>query len=84
MKTYICHKEVKAAKIIAIHQQISTGEIPIQLDSDAVGVRVTPEWLNRHPECEVGGYLVQYEDGYLSWSPAEAFEKGYTEVAEEF
>ena len=26
------------------------------------------------------GYLVVYEDGYISWSPAEAFENGYTEV----
>ncbi len=24
-----------------------------------------------------GGYLVEYEDGYLSWSPKEAFEKAY-------
>lgn len=27
---------------------------------------------------KVGGYYVVYEDGYESWSPAEAFEKGYT------
>jgi hypothetical protein len=23
------------------------------------------------------GYLVQYEDGYQSWSPSKAFEEGY-------
>lgn len=28
-------------------------------------------------QCE-GGYYVEYEDGYTSWSPAKAFEDGYT------
>ena len=28
------------------------------------------------------GYVVQYDDGYVSWSPKEAFEKSYTEVQE--
>ena len=23
------------------------------------------------------GYLIQYEDGYMSWSPKKAFEEGY-------
>lgn len=27
------------------------------------------------------GYLVRYEDGYESWSPAEAFEKAYRDFA---
>lgn len=39
------------------------------------------QWLERFaPEDQplTNGYLVQYEDGYVSWSPAEAFEKGYT------
>jgi hypothetical protein len=27
-----------------------------------------------------GGYYVRYEDGYESWSPAKAFEEGYTRV----
>lgn len=30
-----------------------------------------------YPDLE-GGYFVRYEDGYQSWSPAEAFENGYT------
>lgn len=28
----------------------------------------------------IGGYYVRYEDGFESWSPAEAFEKGYTRL----
>lgn len=27
-----------------------------------------------------GDYIVIYEDGYKSWSPAKAFEEGYTRV----
>jgi hypothetical protein len=26
------------------------------------------------------GYLVQYEDGYISWSPKKIFEKAYKEI----
>ena len=29
---------------------------------------------------QVGGYYVVYTGGYKSWSPAEAFEDGYTKV----
>jgi hypothetical protein len=29
---------------------------------------------------QVGGYYVRYPDGYESWSPAKAFEEGYTEA----
>lgn len=33
----------------------------------------------RPSECETdkAGYLVEYEDGYQSWSPADVFEKDY-------
>ena len=51
------------------------GEIEHQL--------VSKEWLKKHTPVDqslVGGYLVKYEDGYTSWSPAEAFEGGYREV----
>lgn len=33
---------------------------------------------NENPEDE--GYLVQYEDGYVSWSPKDVFEKAYRET----
>ena len=26
------------------------------------------------------GYIVKYEDGYISWSPKKAFEEGYIEL----
>ena len=28
-------------------------------------------------DCEIPGYLVEYADGYKSWSPADVFEKAY-------
>lgn len=44
-------------------------------------VMVGREWLARH-NPRAGGYFVQYEDGYQSYSPAEAFRNGYTELRE--
>jgi len=37
-------------------------------------------FLSKH-KPEVGGYFVQYADGYKSFSPAKAFEEGYTLIA---
>jgi len=37
------------------------------------------EYLRKH-NPQVGGYYVVYADGYKSWSPAQAFEEGYTRV----
>ena len=38
---------------------------------------VVPTCITGQPE---DGYRVQYEDGYLSWSPKAAFEKAYRET----
>lgn len=52
-------------------------------------VRVSRNWLDaqeaiarkRVASGELkGGYFVRYEDGYESWSPAQAFEGGYKET----
>lgn len=34
-------------------------------------------YVSKH-DPKAGGYYVVYDDGYKSWSPAEAFEAGYT------
>jgi hypothetical protein len=39
-------------------------------------VSMLEDWHAKHAP-HVGGYFVQYEDGYTSFSPAEAFESGY-------
>ncbi len=37
------------------------------------------DYFEKH-KPEEGGYYVRYEDGYESYSPAEAFEAGYTKI----
>jgi hypothetical protein len=38
---------------------------------------VSQQYANKH-KPHAGGYYVVYKDGYQSFSPAEAFEEGYT------
>ena len=78
---YQCHKIVEASKIIAINpmpaggpDNAPEGEHILIME---VGEHVaSPEWMERH-NPQVGGYFVKYPDGYLSYSPAKAFEEGY-------
>ncbi len=42
-------------------------------------VTVTKDLIARGAPS-VGDYFVQYDDGYKSWSPAKAFEEGYTRL----
>lgn len=42
-------------------------------------IAVSLEFITKHRPT-VGGYLVFYKDGYRSFSPAEAFEDGYTRI----
>ena len=78
---YKCHKIVRAAKITEIESHDSNGEgsyIMIFGEIDG-SLFLTDLWKKRH-NPEVGGYVVIYEDGYTSYSPAEAFEVGYTKI----
>lgn len=83
MKKYKSHKTVRAAKIEAIAPQGSSPEsyaLTLQasrLDNEVV--IVSGAWLRKHTP-QVDGYLVRYNDGYQSFSPAKAFEEGYTEI----
>lgn len=84
MPKYECHKTVWALKIKNIEYEHDD-------DSDAVTATITPAdegygpfvvdeaYLNKH-KPEAGGYYVVYADGYKSFSPAGAFESGYTRV----
>ena len=72
---YLCHKIVRAAKIVGVALSPTPGFHRLALEG-AAHVDVTRMWYgNRAPQP--GGYYVQYEDGYSSYSPAEAFEVGY-------
>jgi hypothetical protein len=71
-------------------EQILNGE-EFHGDDEVVGAFITPkeegyaafpvsrQFMIKHTP-KVGGYYVVYADGYKSWSPAQAFEEGYTRV----
>lgn len=42
-------------------------------------VAVDMAWIEKHKPV-IGGYYVRYADGYESFSPADAFEAGYTAI----
>ncbi len=75
---YRCHKEVHALKIKLIVISEDTGQGVITPEDERYSAFVvSSEYVAKHkPQC--GGYYVVYEDGYKSWSPAEAFESGYS------
>lgn len=75
---YKCHKEVYALKIAAIEQfNDDSGAYLIPAEPGFAKFGVDREYVRKH-KPQVGGYYVVYDDGYQSWSPAKAFEDGYT------
>ena len=89
MPRYKCHKEVNALKIEAIDLD-STKAIDEGRETDGSAIitpadegygpfRVDHDFVLKHGP-QAGGYYVAYEDGYRSYSPAKAFEDGYTRL----
>lgn len=76
MPKYRCHKEVWALKIAHVYGD--QGEwFLVPADEKFATIVVSGYWHDKHAP-EAGGYYVQYADGYTSYSPATAFEDGYT------
>ncbi|EPU0352033.1 hypothetical protein ACVT81_003904 [Yersinia enterocolitica] len=77
MPRYQCHKQVWALKIKAI-KVMTDGTGVITPEEKGFGdFDVESDYINKH--CpQVGGYYVQYKGGYESYSPADAFESGYS------
>jgi len=82
------HKVVEAARIIAVDRDApsSTSEadppftLTLEHENARFEEKVPRIWIEKHgPEVGsmVGGFFVRYMDGYLSWSPFDAFEAGY-------
>ena len=83
MPKYKCHKEVWSLKIKNLEYDIKRGGVLIIPEEDGFGsILKDHPWKIKH-NPEVGGYYVVYEDGYTSYSPAEAFEGGYSKVEPE-
>ena len=73
---YRSHKVVSAFKIGALDVIRDGGSVYL-VAVDGSRVMVNRAYMEKH-NPQVGGYYVLYPDGYESWSPAEAFEQGYT------
>lgn len=79
---YRCHKIVSALEIgssewngdatLTIAPR-DDAFAPITLDED------TAKRFKRMSDDDTGYYVI-YEDGYVSWSPAQVFRDGYTEI----
>ncbi len=84
MPRYRCHKEVWALKIAAVEDPIkpgneSDGSRVLSFTEPYAPKRVDADYVRKHGPT-AGGYFVVYKDGYQSFSPAEAFEDGYTRL----
>lgn len=56
-----------------------SGAVITPVENGYAPFAVSPEYCRKH-KPQVGGYYVRYKDGYESFSPAQAFEEGYTRV----
>jgi hypothetical protein len=77
---YVCHKEVRAVKIKSVRYADAKYYLS-PADEGYADIVVEPVWMDKHG-AKAGGYYVVYQDGYASFSPAKAFEEGYTAVPE--
>ena len=84
MQRYKSQKEVWAGKIQGVHMAGDGDRVAERVTRIQVGGRQyeVPADFSARGTPEIGDWLVQYDDGYISWSPAKAFEEGYTLVEE--
>lgn len=83
---WTCHKTVRAGKLLRPpilrqdDQARSTGlyDVSVEDINGAPCVIECDASVFARSWPEVGDYVVIYADGYKSWSPAKAFEEGYT------
>lgn len=78
------HKVVEAGQIVSLGAAHPNGDTQHTLQvkdhyGAPMGITVPGDFFARGMPA-VGDYLVVYEDGYKSWSPAAAFEAGYTKA----
>ena len=79
MPRYRSHKTVWALKIAKIEFDPSGSATITPEETGYAPFPVDAAYVSKHSP-NVGGYYVVYADGYKSWSPAEAFEDGYTRI----
>lgn len=88
MPRYRSHKDVWALKIERVQLDAddarvdgreTDGSARLFVEAPYGPVRVDAAYMRKH-NPQAGGYYVVYKDGYKSWSPAQAFEEGYTRL----
>lgn len=83
MPRYQCHKIVHALKIKEVTYNDTNGSTGLLFeDAGYAPIEAKPAFVDKH-NPQPGGYYVVYEDGYTSFSPAAAFESGYTRLTRE-
>ena len=92
-----CHKIVGAVKIAKlepvdldadgldtkVRAAMAGWQIATTTEPGFPPVALSLAFIERH-KPEAGGYLVEYEDGYKSYSPDQAFERGYTRLEPDY
>ena len=79
MPRYKSHKIVHALKIESISLGQDGNAMIVPVEKGYAAFPVDAAYVGKHTP-KAGGYFVVYPDGYKSWSPADAFEDGYTAV----
>lgn len=79
MPRYKSHKEVHALKITGVGPTMGDDSAELFVENPFGPIMVGGPWVRKHQPV-VGGYYVIYGDGYASFSPAKAFEEGYTRI----
>ena len=80
MPKYKCHKEVWALKIKEITSAPGSAVFWMHPeDGRFAPIELPIEFMEKH-KPEGGGYYVTYKGGYKSFSPADAFESGYSKL----
>jgi hypothetical protein len=80
MPRYRSHKEVCALKISESREVHEDGSVSFAIaDAGFAPFKVAREVVARYMPS-AGDYIVVYADGYVSVSPAKAFEDGYTQL----
>jgi hypothetical protein len=85
MSLYRCHKIVGAFRILEM-ERLEDGSYALTPDPKSgpnafSTYTVSATAIAKH-HPEIGWYCVSYPDGYVSFSPAKAFEDGYTKIGD--
>jgi hypothetical protein len=82
MPRYQSHKKVWALKIKEVRLVPAGPDVHTIVPEDGryAPITISDEYVNKH-KPEAGGYYVVYDDGYKSFSPAKAFDEGYSLIS---